>query len=136
MTTNEYFTLTEEAGNFYRSKKYQESLNCCIKIASEIDSLKKQIPDLKELNKDFILYTIFLMFANGLNNEIKKIFNIILSADIITKNRLREDIDHSFEFDGDKNIENTKNIGKYLIELGIYEKDEIENIINEIVENM
>lgn len=132
MTSNEYYKLTEEAGNFYRSKKFQEALNCCNKIANEIESLKNQIPNLNELNKDFILYSVFLMFANGVNDEIKNIFNKILSANIITKERLREDIDHSFDFDGEKDIENTKNIGKYLIELEIYDEREIEEIINGI----
>lgn len=110
MTTGEYFKLTEDAGNYYRSGKYEEALSCCSSIINDIESIKKQMPDFNELNKDFILYSVFILFAIGVNDTIKIILNKILSSNIISKTRLKEDIDHCFEFEGYKDFENAKKL--------------------------
>ena len=134
MTSTEYFKITEEAGIYYRSGDYEKSQKCCLELLNNIESLKKQLPNFKDLNKDFILYSVMLLFEMGINNNNETIFNKILSSNIISKTRFREDIDHCFEFEGWKDIEKTKIISNFFLKLGIYSDKEITKIIKNVEE--
>ncbi|ULQ61043.1 hypothetical protein K7I13_07265 [Brucepastera parasyntrophica] len=134
MTTEKYFELTEKAGNFYRSNNYEKSLDCCIKIIDEISSIKKQIPDFKELNKDFILYSIFNLFKLGATDDVRKLFQGIISANIIEIEKIKDDI--NFELDNLDNIEFAENILAFLKSVSIFSESEVEDILASIKDSL
>ena len=132
ITSEEYYKLTEDAGNYFRSKEYEKSIDCCIKIVNNIESIKLQIPDFINLNKDFIFYSFSLLFVYGLNENTKALVNKIISSNIITKKKLLEEIEQCFEFDGYKDIEKAKIIANYLNKLDIYSEKQTTSIIKKI----
>lgn len=131
MTTKDYFKLTEDAGSYYRNKNFVESIGCCFKIAQEIDSIKKQIVDFKELNKDFIWYTVLNLFSLSDNEIAKKTLEIILNSDIVNpskfKNELYEYISLAIsDCSTTAKYENIKGCLKYFKILNLYNKEQEE----------
>lgn len=145
MTTNEYFKLTEDAGNLYRSKNYNESIACCYKIALEVESLKHQIQGFKELNKNFVWYTILNLFALDINNReiAQKTLEIILNSNILVKSSFKEELYQTIELEMDSSAilqkqDNMKYCIHYFQQLNLYnEKKEKEliKLLDETITN-
>ena len=112
MTPNKYFDLQEEAGNLFRAGDYVASIKCCYEIAVNIPILKKQIEDLKELNKDFVSYAIMNLLMIGDNEMAKNTLEIIINSDIVKQEQFQEDLEWSIssEIDGSSIISNYGNV--------------------------
>ncbi len=135
MTTSEYFSLTENAGTLYRDKKFIESVSCCYKIALEIENIKKQIPDLKDLNKDFVWYTVLNLFVLDDTEVARKTLKIILDSDILIKSDFEKELYEEIEFEiGKSSIlqrqDNIKFCLHYFQQLNIYDEDREKKLIN------
>ena len=132
--SDKYFELTEKAGILYRSKKYNESLNCCYQIIVNIENIKKEFTDIKDCNKDFIFYTLMNLCQIGITDIGEKTFKGICSADIITKGRLKEDVKGQIdtEIDYNMNADILKTVIQYFGKLNILSKTEISDYLQEI----
>ncbi|MEL5717620.1 hypothetical protein [Treponema pedis] len=130
----EYFKLTEKAGVLYRSKKYYESLNCCYQIIVNIENIKKEFPDIKSYNKDFIFYTLMNICKIGITDIGDKTFKGICNSNIITEGRLKEDVKSQIdvEIDVNMNADILKSVIQYLGKLNILSDIEISDYLQDI----
>ena len=112
MTTKKYYDLQEEAGDLFRAGDYFDSIKCCYEIAVNIPFLKKQILGFKEINKDFVFYTILNLLKVGDNEMARAALEIIINSDILKQEQFQEDLEWtiSFEIDGSPIISNYENV--------------------------
>lgn len=141
MTISEYFQITDDAGNLYRSGNYEKSLNCCLEIVSNVDLIKKQMPDFYDANKDFISYSIMNLFKMGITNIGKEVFEGIIKSNIISPKKLKDDIvdDMEFEIESSNILENSdilKQILNYFKIVNIFNVKEESKYIKKIDESI